>query len=76
MDLDFWDCFGRKKTLSYKPRNTVQVYHQGKEVLMTDQKERGVSCWACRHGRKGLRGDRGGAVGEEEASNVHHQALR
>ena len=22
-DLDFWDCFGRKKTLSYKRRNTV-----------------------------------------------------
>ena len=23
MDLDFWDCFGRKKILSYKQRNTV-----------------------------------------------------
>ena len=23
MDLDFWDCFGRKKTLSYNQRNTV-----------------------------------------------------
>ena len=23
MDLDFWDCFGRKKTPSYKQRNTV-----------------------------------------------------
>ena len=23
MDLDFWDCFGRKKTPSYKRRNTV-----------------------------------------------------
>ena len=22
-DLDFWDCFGRKKTPSYKRRNTV-----------------------------------------------------
>ena len=26
MDLDFWDCFGRKKkTLSYKQRNMVQL---------------------------------------------------
>ena len=25
MDLDFWDCFGRKKTPSYKRRNTVAV---------------------------------------------------
>ena len=23
MDLDFWDCFGREKTPSYKQRNTV-----------------------------------------------------
>ena len=23
MDLDLWDCFGRKKTLSYNRRNTV-----------------------------------------------------
>ena len=23
MDLDFWDCFGRKKTLSYNRRNMV-----------------------------------------------------
>ena len=26
MDLDFWDCFGRKKTLSYNQRNTVITY--------------------------------------------------
>ena len=25
MDLDFWDCFGRKKTPSYKRRNTVCI---------------------------------------------------
>ena len=25
MDLDLWDCFGRKKTLSYNLRNTVDV---------------------------------------------------
>ena len=24
-DLDFWDCFGRKNTLSYKRRNTVTI---------------------------------------------------
>ena len=24
MDLDFWDCFGRKKLPSYNRRNTVQ----------------------------------------------------
>ena len=33
-DLDFWDCFGRKKTPSYKPRNTVRgsvwAFWQGK----------------------------------------------
>ena len=23
MDLDLWDCFGQKKTLSYNQRNTV-----------------------------------------------------
>ena len=23
MDLDFWECFGRKQTLSYNQRNTV-----------------------------------------------------
>ena len=23
MDLDFWDCFGRKKTLSFYGRNTI-----------------------------------------------------
>ena len=23
MDLDFWDCFGRKQTLSYNQRNMV-----------------------------------------------------
>ena len=25
MDLNFWDCFGRKKTPSYKQRNTVMI---------------------------------------------------
>ena len=25
MDLDLWDCFGRKKTPSYNRRNTVKV---------------------------------------------------
>ena len=24
-DLDLWDCFGRKKTLSYNQRNTVLI---------------------------------------------------
>ena len=26
MDLDFWDCFGRKKALSYNQRNTVPIH--------------------------------------------------
>ena len=26
MDLDIWDCFGRKKTPSYNQRNTVMIY--------------------------------------------------
>ena len=25
MDLDLWDCLGRKKTLSYNQRNTVVI---------------------------------------------------
>ena len=26
MDLDFWDCFGRKKSLSDNQRNTVYIF--------------------------------------------------
>ena len=26
MDLDFWECFGRKKTLSYSRRDTVMYF--------------------------------------------------
>ena len=26
MDLEFWDCFGRKKTPSYNRRNTVSMH--------------------------------------------------
>ena len=33
MDLDFWDCFGRKKTLSYKRRNMVLFLYKFEIVL-------------------------------------------
>ena len=26
MDLDFWNCFGRKKKMSYNRRNTTQIF--------------------------------------------------
>ena len=36
MDLDLWDCFGRKKTLSFNRRNKVDPSHK------TD-----LDFWAC-----------------------------
>ena len=41
MDLDLWDCFGRKKTPSYNRRNTVcgTKYH-----TLPSQQEASCSC--------------------------------
>ena len=45
MDLDFWDCFGRKKTLSYKRRNTVSGLSYGFVPLKLVSKWNLVYCY-------------------------------
>ena len=50
MDLDFWNCFGRKKTLSYNRRNKVvknlsPLVHIKSGVLIFFSGKNVRSCW-------------------------------